>query len=180
MTAYTFTDSELEKDFEAILKEKDIRVYVYYVMIARTGYRQGDIIKLRVRDIKGKTSLNMIEEKTGKYREIVVTLELRKIINQYIKDKKDNDFLFQSPRKRKKHLDYTTMYKIMKAAGAELGIYNISTHTGRKTFGHKIYKVNRSVGDAQLMLGHTSITHTQKYVGADNDYRAELMKKAFR
>lgn len=172
-------DRELEKDFEQALKDRDIRVYVFYLLASRTGFRQGDLLKLRIRDIKDQRRLGLTEQKTGKYREVPIPSEVRKILARYIKGKKENDYLFQSNRKKKKPLDYTTIYKIMKEEGENVGLDQIGTHTARKTYGYRIFSRTKSVGEAQLMLGQSNSRDTKQYIGADEDYRDELTKKVF-
>lgn len=172
-------DREIEKDFEEVLKERDKRVYMFYMIASRTGFRQSDILPLRVRDVKGKLKLSIIEKKTKKLREVPIPLEVRREISRYIEGKKDREPLFPSPRKNKRCLDYTTVYKILKEAGKEIGLDHVGTHTCRKTYGHKIFKKRGNIGDVQCMLGHANARDTREYIGADDDYKEEITKDVF-
>lgn len=188
MTVITIKDKEMERDFKEALKEKNIKAYIFYLIISQTGFRAGDILPLRVRDVRDntriKTTLGIRQKKTNTYREVPMPTELRKELNKYIRDKKDREPLFPatSRARRKKglvYMDYSAIYKILREVGEEVGLYGVGTHTGRKTYGYRIFKVNRSLGDAQLMLEQKDIEHTRRYVGADEDYKQEMTRKAF-
>lgn len=170
---------QLEKDYEEELKERDYRVYIFYMLGSRTGFRQGDLLQLRVRDVKDKKTLGITEQKTGEYREVPIPSEVRKLLARYIRDKKENDYLFRSTRKIKKPMDYTSIYKIMKACGEAVGLEQIGTHTMRKTYGYRIFSATGSLGEAQLLLGQSNARDTEEYVGADEDHRAKVTKKVF-
>lgn len=188
MKVIAITDKEAEEDYRLALKKKSLKIYIFYMMISRTGYRQGDIIGLRVRNVRAekaiKSNLGLIEQKTKTYREVPIPTELRRELKKYVEGKADWEPLFPATwesrkKKGKMYMDYTTAYKVMKEVGESVGLYNIGTHTGRKTYGHRIFKATGNIGDAQIMLGHRDVEHTKVYIGADESYKQTLTKKAF-
>ena len=172
-------DKEQEKDFEYELQERDYRVHVFYKLGSRTGFRQRDLLLLRVRDVKDKKTLGLTEQKTGRYREVPIPVEVRKLLVKYIKDMKENDYLFQSTRKKKKPMDYTSIYKIMRECGEAVGLEQVGTHTMRQTYGYRIFMATGSIGEAQLLLGHRNVRDTEKYIGADENHIAKITRKVF-
>ena len=170
-----------------VLREKSEKIYIFYLICSLTGFRASDILPLRVRDVRGKRVLGITEKKTHQYREVPIPTELKKELERYVKDKKDYVPLFPSPMKRKKkknerdpvHLDYSTVYKTMHAIGKQLGMDNVGTHTGRKTYGYRIFEKTGRISDAQIMLGHKDPEHTRCYIGADEEYKLNLTKQVF-
>lgn len=103
-----------------------------------TGLRISDILDLRVRDVEG-THLMIEEQKTGKYKRIIITPVLRKILK------------FQSRIKTRtgkdKLIDRTTSYIILKDAAKAIGYTEpIGTHSLRKTFGYTFYEKYKDIG----------------------------------
>lgn len=179
MEVAVIKDKRQEQDLKDYLKETDMRAYIFYLISSQAGYRGEDILPLRVRDVKGRDYFDIREKKTGNQRKIKFTSEVSRELNRYIRGKKDYMVLFPSRNGSNKPLDYTTMYKKLRDAGIEIGIPNVGTHTGRKTYGYRLFVTTKSIADVQLMFGHKNPEHTRRYIGADQDFRDSIMMKAF-
>lgn len=97
------------------------------------GLRISDILKFRVRDCY-KKSYSIREQKTGKQKSYDWNPQLKKELNEYIKDKDPDEFLFKSRKQKNKAITRQRAYMIIKAACNTCGVYNVGTHTLRKTF----------------------------------------------
>ena len=91
-------DIDLVFDIADYLKSKNQRDYVMFMFGIYTGLRISDILAFRVRDIKDKDSVYIREKKTGKEKRFPINDELKPILKEYIKDRRDFEYLFQSPR----------------------------------------------------------------------------------
>ncbi|MGV3011518.1 site-specific integrase [Streptococcus thoraltensis] len=158
------------------LRSKSDRNYILIMCGLYSGLRISDIVKLQVRDVL-KDRIEIIEQKTGKTRYFAVNSQLRKAFDSYIKDNelKSYDYLFPS-RKRKRvdgvrisHIGRVAAYQIFKDAANHIGIYNIGTHTMRKTFGYHFYKQTQNVVLLMEIFNHASPDITLRYIGYKQD-----------
>ncbi|MEC1744133.1 site-specific integrase [Schinkia azotoformans] len=160
-------------EFTRYFEEQNQRDYVLFMTGIHTGLRISDILKLRVRDIEG-THLMIEEQKTGKYKRILITPQLRRIFDEYCLDKKRTDLLFPSRKRSRtgkaKAIDRTTAYKILRKAANDLEYTEpFGTHSLRKTFGYRFYQKYKDVGALQKLFNHDSQTTTLYYIGAAQD-----------
>ena len=134
------------------------------------GFRISDILKLRVRDVKGKFYFEVNEQKTGKNRKFAINPVLRKIFDKYCEGKEYNDYLIVSREGYNKPISRDMAYKIIRTVCEEFGIMNCGTHTLRKTFGYHYYHDNN--GDLEtlrILFKHSHWTITAKYIGVTDE-----------
>ena len=68
-------------DTSTVLGKRD---YAMILLASRTGMRSGDIVKLRIGDIKDRTELNIIQEKTGNILHLPLIKEVQSAIENYL------------------------------------------------------------------------------------------------
>lgn len=176
-------DRDRVLDIQDYLKSRNERDYILFILGISTGYRSGDLVKLKVRDIKaalnngyfeileGKKANNKnIRRENIKPRIVKVIHNLEVILRKYIKNKNDYECLFLSRNGKNKHIEVSTVSRILKEAGMEFGLKNISAHSMRKTFAYSIYvESNFDITLVKEMLGHNSIEETKRYLGLDRE-----------
>jgi integrase len=139
------------------------RDYILFLIGINTGLRVGDLLKLKVSDLKRKKKLVIQEGKTDKIR----TIQLSNIydeVQSYI-DTVDSVWLFPS-RKGDKPITSTQAYRQLNKAAEMVDITEgIGTHTMRKTFGYWFYKQTKDVAKLQYILNHTKPEVTLRYIG---------------
>ena len=96
-TVEPIRDMDLVMDLADYLKSNNERDYVLFMFGIYTGLRISDILKFRVRDVKGKDAVYIREKKTGKEKRFPINSELRPVIDEYISGKRDFEYLFRSP-----------------------------------------------------------------------------------
>ncbi len=158
-------DKEVIKDIIDYLRLKNDRDALLFMFGIYSGLRVSDIIKLRVRDVKGKDRVTVKETKTGKEKILKINSMLRKEIAVYIIGKKDYEVLFKSPRGINKPISRQQAYNIINNAGKHFGLERIGTHTMRKTFGFHIYQKTKDITLVQKLLNHSSPEFTLAYIG---------------
>ena len=128
-----------------------------------TGLRCGDLVKLRVDQVRGKSSFKIREGKTKKER-IVYLNQVMADIADYIETlPADQEYLFQS--KKGGHISVTQAYRILEKAGDMIGNISVGTHTMRKTFGYTYYKATKDIATLMEIFNHSSQKITLRYIG---------------
>lgn len=170
-------------DIQDYLKEKNLRDYILFVIGITTGYRAGDLVNLKVRDIKQaleegyfiileskKVNTRNIKKENIKPRQVKIVVNLARILRSYIKNKKDYEYLFTSRKGKNKHITVSHVSRILREAGEEFGLTNISAHSMRKTYAYTIYvESEHDIAAIQKMLGHSSKEITERYLGLDRE-----------
>lgn len=177
-------------DIEDYLKCKNYRNYVLFVLGITTGYRAGDLVKLKARDIREALKRNLfvikegkkynsknIREKNRKPREVEVLPKVAKILKDYIKDMKDYEYIFKSRKGNNKHIGVQAVSNILKEAGEYFGLYDITAHSMRKTYAYKLYfESGKDILLVKEALGHSSIEETKAYIALDREKYIEVSK----
>lgn len=163
-------DKRIMRDIFDYLYEKNKRDGVMYALGIYTGLRISDILPLRVRDAK-KDYIYLREKKTRKEKRIPINRFIRKLLDDYIKDKKDFECLFRSPRKNANiPITRQQAYNILSDAGKKFGIDSgIGTHTLRKTFGYHYYQKTHDVATLMEVFNHDREEITLRYIGITQD-----------
>lgn len=152
------------------------RRYLMFATGIFLGRRICDMLRLRVGDVRGKTSIVINEKKTGKNVELFIPKKLRDIYRERLAGMDDGDWLLQSPTKdritgRNKPVARETAWRDMKAIQsiARLDNVNIGTHTMRKTFGYHYYQKTRNIAMLMKLFNHSKEEITQRYIGLSTD-----------
>lgn len=176
-TVQPIRDMDLVMDVADYLKNKNERDYVMYMFGIYTGLRISDILKLRVRDVKGQDYVYIREQKTGKEKRFRINDALKKIIKHYISDKKDYEYLIKSKKSPNKPISRQQAYNILSNAAKAFGMKNIGTHTLRKTFGYHTYQQTHDVVTIQEIMNHADPSVTLRYIGINQDNKDDVMGK---
>ncbi len=158
-------DAKIVKDIIDYLKLKNNRDAMFFMFGIYSGLRVSDIIKLRVRDVRGKDKIVIREIKTGKERVLKINPVLKKEIAIYIREKKDYEVLFKSQKGINKPISRQQAYHVINKAGRYFGIEHMGTHSMRKTFGYHIYQNTKDITLVQKMLNHSTPEYTLAYIG---------------
>lgn len=147
-----------------------------FVFGINTGLRIQDMLKLRVRDVKGDHII-MREMKTDKQKWLKINPTLKRELKRYTADMDDYDFLFKSREGKNKPLTRDMAYKIFRKAAKEFGLVDIGTHTCRKTFGYHMYQKYKDITLVQKIFNHSSPDITMRYIGMDQDTMDEAISR---
>lgn len=162
-------DKEKINTVKRILKQNGSRDYLLFLMGINSGLRISDILKLKVKDVKDKEYIELIEQKTNKYKRFPITNSFKYELEEYILGKLPNEYLFAS-QKGGKSISRIQAYRIICNACVNAGIKaRIGTHTLRKTFGYHFYQENKDVALLQQIFNHSAPSVTLKYIGINQD-----------
>ncbi|MGM0438761.1 MAG: site-specific integrase [Bacillota bacterium] len=162
-------DKNKIKEIKSILKKKSYRNYMLFVLGINTGLRIGDLLSLKVEDVRNKSHIIIKEQKTSKNKQFLINENLRRELNEYIEGMAEHEYLFQSRVGKNKALSRFQAYRILSAAGREAGLERIACHSTRKTFGYHHYKRYKDVALLQKLFNHSSPSITLDYIGITQD-----------
>lgn len=144
--------------------------------------RASDLVKLKVSDVshanKVQSRAIVYQQKTGKPVQFEITEKTRKPIETWIGEKhlSQNDFLFPSRLQSSLHLSTRQYARIVDtwicSIGLDPGAYG--THSIRRTKASLIYKQTKNLRAVQLLLGHTKLESTVRYLGIEVDDALEI------
>jgi len=172
------------EDIQAIklLLSKTPRDLLLFTMGINNGLRAGDLLMLRVKDVKSLKPGEFIivkESKTGKQNILMINKSVHKALRNYLEKVRagDNDYLFAS-RKTKEPLSIQAVNALLKkwTRAINLNHGNYGAHTLRKTFGF-IQRTKFGVGFELLAkrFNHSSPTTTMRYLGLTSDEVNEVL-----
>lgn len=141
-----------------------------------------DLASLKVRDLLSaggvKRRVVILQRKTGRPVQFEVTDQARRSIGHWIEAKGlgAEDWLFPSRMKLGAHLS-TRQYarlvdKWVSLVGLDPAAYG--THSMRRTKVSLLYKKTGNLRACQLLLGHTKLESTVRYLGVEVDDALEL------
>lgn len=163
-------DKETVREIIEYLKTKNKRDAIMFGLGVFCGFRISEILNLKVKDVRNKWTLKIVEQKTNKTKEIVLNRELKALIDSYTKDMNEKSYLIKSRKGKNRPITRTQAYRIIRDVRDEFELKNIGCHSTRKTFAYWIYMDNKKdIGLAQKALGHGSSATTLAYLGLDKE-----------
>ncbi len=164
------------KDIQSISKilSDNPRNNLLFVMGTNNGLRTGDLLKLKVSNVKGMKvgdTLIIKEGKTGKRNMLVMNKSIHKSLQIYLDALKptDDDFLFAS-RKGRRSITIQCVNNMVKNWTSEMNIKgNYGAHSLRKTWGY-VQRTVYGVGFEILCkrFNHSSPVITMRYLGLED------------
>jgi integrase len=136
-----------------------------------------DVVSLRVADIVAAGAIRqraiVIQQKTGRPVQFEITETARRSIADWLKVRRgDPDgWLFPSRMDRETHLSTRQYFRLLKGwvvlIGLEPAAYG--THSMRRTKVAMLYRKTGNLRACQLLLGHTKLESTVRYLGVELD-----------
>lgn len=170
-------DSTTVQDVADYLKEVSPKYFIMYMIGIYSGLRISDILKLKVRDVRGKDKIKVREKKTGKEKLFPVNKELAAALDDYCEGKKDYEYIVPSARAVNKAVSREYAYRVIHAAGEQFGLDNLGTHTMRKTFGYHFYLQTKDIVLLMRIFNHNDQSKTLRYIGIEQTTIDQAMKK---
>lgn len=172
---------EKVKNICKYLKLTNERNYILFMLGIYSGLRISDILKLKVKDVRGKTHFLLKEKKTGKTQKLIICDELKKELKWYCSGKDSDDFLIRSRQKdlngNQKPITRDMALKIMKQISESFDEENMGCHSMRKTFGYHYYKNTGDIATLQKIFNHSTPRITLIYLGIEQEEKDKAVKK---
>ena len=141
-----------------------------------------DLVSLKVVDLVSaggvKRRVSILQQKTGRPVQFEVTEQARRSIGRWVASKglTQDDWLFPSRMCRSKHMSTRQYARLVDAWAAlvELDPAAYGTHSMRRTKVSLLYRKTGNLRACQLLLGHTKLESTVRYLGVEVDDALEL------
>lgn len=141
-----------------------------------------DLVHLKVRDVMHgsdmRTRSQVIQRKTGKAVRFEITEQTRNALKAMISrdDLVYDDYLFRGRIHASQHLSTRQYGRIVREWAEMIGLdgSTYGTHSLRRTKATLIYRRTKNLRAVQLLLGHTNLDSTVRYLGVELDDALEI------
>ena len=162
-----------------------IRDLALFNLAIDSKLRACDLVKLKVRDISHGDRIApraiVMQQKTGRPVQFEITEQTRKSVAEWLElaKLKSDSYLFPSRIHDSLHLSTRQYARIVNAWVIEIGLdpAGYGTHTMRRTKASLIYRRTKNLRAVQLLLGHTKLESTVRYLGIEVDDALEMAEQ---
>lgn len=147
--------------------------------------RACDLVRLRVNDLcqsgKARDRATVIQQKTGKPVKFEITEHTRIAVEKLLAHLPavGTGYLFPGRSKQRPHISTRQYSRIVhswvESIGLETTMYG--THTMRRTKAAQLYRKTGNLRAVQLLLGHTKLESTVRYLGIEVDDALEMAEQ---
>jgi len=147
--------------------------------------RGSDLVKIKLSDVSNSgvvaARAMVMQQKTGRPVQFEITANARDSITDWISSHKltGSDFLFPSRVSASPHISTRQYARIVESWVREIGLdcAAYGTHSLRRTKPTLIYKRTHNLRAVQLLLGHTKLESTVRYLGIEVDDALEIAEQ---
>ncbi len=144
-----------------------------------------DLVRLRVGDIalggRAVARATVVQRKTRRPVQFELTEQTRDALEAWIAQVRlcPGEYVFPSRMTRSPHLSTRQYARIVKKWVALIGLEpaEYGTHSLRRTKATLIYRRTKNLRAVQLLLGHTKLENTVRYLGVEVDDALEMAEQ---
>ncbi|WP_018083896.1 tyrosine-type recombinase/integrase [Asticcacaulis benevestitus] len=147
--------------------------------------RACDLVRLRVNDLcqagKVRDRASIVQQKTGRPVKFEITEHTRLAVERLLEHLPagGSGHLFPGRSKQRPHISTRQYSRIVhtwvESIGLETTMYG--THTMRRTKASQLYRKTGNLRAVQLLLGHTKLESTVRYLGIEVDDALEMAEQ---
>jgi integrase len=162
-----------------------IRDLALFNLAIDSKLRACDLVRLRVRDViqAGQVArrATVLQRKTKRPVQFEITDQSGAAIGKLMatRDCQPCDYLFCSRRNPTRHLSTRQYAKLLKDWVTEIGLdpATYGTHSLRRTKATLMYRRTKNLRAVQLLLGHSKVESTVRYLGIELDDALEIAEQ---
>jgi integrase len=162
-----------------------IRDLALFNLAIDSKLRACDLVKLHVRDVSHGERVTaraiVMQQKTQRPVQFEITEPTREAVAAWISRARlrAEDFLFPSRVHTSPHLSTRQYARIVESWVSEIGLDAAADgiHTLRRTKASLIYRRTKNLRAVQLLLGHTKLESTVRYLGIEVDDALEMAEQ---
>jgi integrase len=165
--------------------EGRLRELVLFNLGIDSKLRACDLVSLKVRDVchggQVATRAMVMQHKTQRPVQFEITAATREAVQKWMKqaDLKVDDYLFPSRIHDSLHLSTRQYARVLERWVEELGLdpSEYGTHSMRRTKATLIYRRTKNLRAVQLLLGHSKLESTVRYLGIEVEDALEIAEQ---
>lgn len=163
----------------------NIRDLALFNLAIDSKLRGCDLVKLKVSDISHGSSIlkraMIMQQKTKQPVQFEITDQTKIAVSNLISHQalKYDDYLFQSRFHQSPHISTRQYARIVEQWITDIGLdpADYGTHSLRRTKVSLIYRQTHNLRAIQLLLGHTKLESTVRYLGIEVDDALEISER---
>ena len=147
--------------------------------------RACDLVKIRLSDVSHGSQVAhraiVLQKKTHRPVQFELTKQTRESITQWVEyvGLGSEDYLFKSRNRLSEHISTRQYARIVDSWVRQIGLdtADYGTHSMRRTKASLIYRRTRNLRAVQILLGHSKLESTVRYLGIEVDDAQELAEQ---
>jgi integrase len=163
-------------------REKNLRDLALFDLAIDSKLRGCDLVKLKIGDLVAggqvKSRAMIVQQKTGKPVQFEIMEPARSSLKVWLERRGGTlaDYIFPSRIDHSEHLSTRQYARLVDEWVEAVGLRKeeYGTHSLRRTKASIIYKRTGNLRAVQILLGHTKIENTVRYLGVDIEDALEL------
>lgn len=161
ITKETLSDEELETLRDACESKRDLAVVD---LLASTGMRIGELIRLNVADVNLQERECIVTGKGNKQRPVYFDVRAKLHLAEYLETRADNNSaLFVSLDSKARRITVGGMELRPRNLGKKVGVSRVHPHKFRRTLATHAIDKGMPIEQVQKLLGHAKIDTTMHY-----------------
>lgn len=165
--------------------EGRIRDLALFDIALDSKLRGCDVVALRIGDVVAAGALRrratVIQQKTGRPVQFEITEQARRSLGEWLRIRRQNSegWLFPSRMRPESHLSTRQYIRLVKRWIARVGLEPAAygTHSLGRSKVALLYRKTGNVRSCQLLLGHSKLENTARYLGVELDDALELSER---
>ncbi len=165
--------------------KKETRELAMFNLAIDSKLRSCDLVKLKVRDVYHGNGISpramILQQKTQQPVQFEITEQTRDALKNWISHNhsRPEDYLFPSRIRSSNHISTRQyariVHKWVEMIGLDSSLYG--THSLRRTKATLIYRRTKNLRAVQLLLGHTKLESTVRYLGIEVNDALEMAEQ---
>jgi integrase len=165
--------------------KNEIRELAIFNLAIDSKLRSCDLVKLKVRDVYHGNGIApramVLQQKTQQPVQFEITEQTRDVVKNWVSHKqlRPEDYLFPSRLNNSNHISTRQyariVHKWVEMIGLDTSLYG--THSLRRTKATLIYRRTKNLRAVQLLLGHTKLESTVRYLGIEVNDALEMAEQ---
>ncbi len=173
-----FTDEEVEKLRNQVLLENIPRNIAIFEMLISSGLRIGEITTLKKDDISLADCKGVCLGKGNKQRIFYFSERTKLALQKYLNERIDNNpSLFVQRTAPYNQLGISGAEYMIRQIGAKAGVTKVHPHRFRRTLATRLIRKGMAIDQVSNILGHESLSITQRYIESDTEMLRLTHKK---
>ena len=163
----TYSDESLELMRDNVTNNRDLAIID---ILASTGMRVGELVKLNIGDIDFDNRECIVFGKGSKERVVYFDARTKLHLKNYLSSREDkNPALFVTLNKPYRRLEISGVEVRLRCLGSKLGIKKVHPHKFRRTLATRAIDKGMPIEQVQQLLGHSKIDTTMHYAMVDQN-----------
>lgn len=156
-------------------RERRIRDRALFDLAIDSKLRGCDLVKIKIGDLVAgpdiRTRAIVVQQKTGRSVQFEITFDVRGSLMAWLERRKGTveDYAFPSRIDHANHMSTRQYARLVDEWVTAIGLHpeEYGTHSLRRTKASMIYKSTGNLRAVQILLGHSKIENTVRYLGVD-------------